>query len=590
MLHKYISPFLITICFALSLFLLSGCSKDQSASDSGYIAPDSISFEEYTSLLFQSEVTSDTLTLHYTLSQPEVYGIIDYKIALPDYSADARKQSALNIENISCGLQSYDYEVLTTEQKLTYDILNDYVSSNRSQSDYTYYPEILRPSTGFPAQLPVLLSEYHFYDRKDVEDYLTLLSLIPSCFDSVLDYETNKINEGLFLSDTQADTLIADLNTFCDNSSEHYLITTFRNKVAELSDLTAEEQASYCIENEGAFREYVLPAYEALRDFLVEHKGSGSNSAGLCYFPDGSDYYAALVYDATGSSHSIDELLEMTEKQRKSDLLAINGIAASHPGISLATDDFPMKDATPEEMLTCLSSAITKDFLPPVSTDFSVRSVDPCMQDSMAPAFYLTAPIDNISHNVIYINPRSHYEGFELFTTLAHEGFPGHLYQTTTTSASGCAPIRSILNYPGYVEGWATYVEMLSYSYAGLPEEKASLLMHNQSALLSLYATADLSIHAKGWTLSDLKDFLSDYGIDNKEAVSEIYDYIVAEPAHYLKYYIGCLEFLQLKDYAKETFGDSYSDKQFHQAVLSIGPAPFDIVKKYLKDYYRQTI
>ena len=429
MLHKYISPFLITICFALSLFLLSGCSKDQSASDSGYIAPDSISFEEYTSLLFQSEVTSDTLTLHYTLSQPEVYGITDYKIALPDYSADARKQSALNIENISCGLQSYDYEVLTTEQKLTYDILNDYVSSNRSQSDYTYYPEILRPSTGFPAQLPVLLSEYHFYDRKDVEDYLTLLSLIPACFDSVLDYETNKINEGLFLSDTQADTLIADLNTFCDNSSEHYLITTFRNKVAELPDLTAEEQASYCIENEGAFREYVLPAYEALRDFLVEHKGSGSNFAGLCYFPDGSDYYAALVYDATGSSHSIDELLEMTEKQRKSDLLAINGIAASHPGISLATDDFPMKDATPEEMLTRLSSAITKDFLPPGSTEFSVRSVDPCMQDSMAPAFYLTAPIDNISHNVIYINPRSHYEGFELFTTLAHEGFPGHLYQ-----------------------------------------------------------------------------------------------------------------------------------------------------------------
>ena len=114
MLHKYISPFLITICFTLSLFLLSGCSKDQSASDSGYIASDSISFEEYTSLLFQSEVTSDTLTLHYTLSQPEVYGITDYKIALPDYSADARKQSALNIENISCGLQSYDYEVLTT--------------------------------------------------------------------------------------------------------------------------------------------------------------------------------------------------------------------------------------------------------------------------------------------------------------------------------------------------------------------------------------------------------------------------------------------------------------------------------------------
>ena len=584
MLHKYISPFLITICFALSLFLLSGCSKDQSASDSGYIAPDSISFEEYTSLLFQSEVTSDTLTLHYTLSQPEVYGITDYKIALPDYSADARKQSALNIENISCGLQSYDYEVLTTEQKLTYDILNDYVSSNRSQSDYTYYPEILRPSTGFPAQLPVLLSEYHFYDRKDVEDYLTLLSLIPACFDSVLDYETNKINEGLFLSDTQADTLIADLNTFCDNSSEHYLITTFRNKVAELPDLTAEEQASYCIENEGAFREYILPAYEALRDFLVEHKGSGSNSAGLCYFPDGSDYYAALVYDATGSSHSIDELLEMTEKQRKSDLLAINGIAASHPGISLASDDFPMKDATPEEMLTCLSSAITKDFLPPVSTDFSVRSVDPCMQDSMAPAFYLTAPIDNISHNVIYINPRSHYEGFELFTTLAHEGFPGHLYQTAMSYQYGLEPVRCLLSFPAYTEGWATYAEYLSYQYAGLPEEVASVLACNDRVVLSLYASADIGIHYYGWNKDMLLDFFKNYGIHDENVIDQIYQLIVEDPANYLKYYVGYMNFASLEEEYRDAKKHDFSYMDFHKKILQTGPASFAILKQQLLD------
>ena len=29
-----------------------------------------------------------------------------------------------------------------------------------------------------------------------------------------------------------------------------------------------------------------------------------------------------------------------------------------------------------------------------------------------------------------------------------------------------------------------------------------------------------------------------------------------------------------------------YNDKSFHQAVLSIGPAPFDIVDKYLPAYY----
>ena len=58
------------------------------------------------------------------------------------------------------------------------------------------------------------------------------------------------------------------------------------------------------------------------------------------------------------------------------------------------------------------------------------------------------------------------------------------------------------------------------------------------------------------------------------------------EPSHYLKYYVGYLEFLELKEYAKKIFGETYSDRAFHQAVLRIGPAPFAIVKEYLPDFY----
>ena len=125
------------------------------------------------------------------------------------------------------------------------------------------------------------------------------------------------------------------------------------------------------------------------------------------------------------------------------------------------------------------------------------------------------------------------------FTTLAHEGFPGHLYQTIISYQSGLPAIRSILNYPGYVEGWATYVEMMSYHYAALREDAATLLALNQSALLSLYASTDIGIHYDGWSLADTIKFWNDYGISDPDTIAEIYRYIISEPANYLPLLCG---------------------------------------------------
>lgn len=128
---------------------------------------------------------------------------------------------------------------------------------------------------------------------------------------------------------------------------------------------------------------------------------------------------------------------------------------------------------------------------------------------------------------------------------------------------AGLHPVRFLLNYPGYVEGWATYVEMISYHYAGLDDDLASLLSLNQSALLSLYASTDLGIHYDGWSFSDTTAFWKDFGITDQTALREIYELIVEEPAHYLKYYVGYMEFVDLKEKAQETYGSAYSDIAF---------------------------
>ena len=128
------------------------------------------------------------------------------------------------------------------------------------------------------------------------------------------------------------------------------------------------------------------------------------------------------------------------------------------------------------------------------------------------------------------------------------------------------------------MEGWATYAEMCSYYISPLDKSSATLAQKNNSLLLGLYALADLGIHYEGWTLEDTISFFQRYGIEDHDSICEIYNYILGDPANYLAYYVGYLEILSLKQEA------NLSNKEFHQRILEIGPAPFSVIRKYLLD------
>ena len=204
------------------------------------------------------------------------------------------------------------------------------------------------------------------------------------------------------------------------------------------------------------------------------------------------------------------------------------------------------------------------------------------MEEHLSPAFYMIPAIDNIGENVIYINQGHMGNDLTLFTTLAHEGYPGHLYQTVFYESTDPDPIRSLMDFGGYVEGWATYAEMGSYYLAPLSREQAVILQKNSSIILGLYALADMGIHYDGWSRMDAIAFFSNYGITDADTVEEIYELIIGSPANYLKYYIGYVEFLELKKDWVEEKGEKFSQKEFHEAVLEVGPAPFEIVEDYM--------
>lgn len=544
-------------------------------------------FESYTSSLFLREVSANTISLHYTLKDPGAFGISDIPVSL-GYMGTDRAAVCASLENELSLLHSFRQNQLSRENQLTFEILEHSLNSSLKEAEYLLYEEPLAPLTGTQAQLPVILSEYRFYQLSDCEDYLELLTQVPEYFRSILEFEQAKSKAGLFMSDSNADALVKECKTFIQMGSSNYLFSSFEERLKELTLSEAEKKR--CIDtNRLHIETCVFPAYQNLIDGLARLRGTGKNNGGLCHLPDGKKYYELTVASQTGSSRTIPELRALTLSQMADDTAAIQKVLAESYKDSGKTDASSteprqniLSGTSPEEILNQLKTGLDGLFPASPDVDTRIKYVQESMEEYLSPAFYMIPAIDDMENNVIYINKGHMPDSLSLFTTLAHEGYPGHLYQTTYYSATSPDPVRNVLSFGGYTEGWATYSEMLSYYFTPLTREQALLTQRNASVILGLYALADIGIHYDGWSLLDTVAFFRDYGIRDTSTVEEIYSLIVTDPGNYLKYYIGYVEFLELKKDAIKKWGDKFSQERFHKAVLDVGPAPFDILRKYI--------
>ena len=541
------------------------------------------SFSEFCTTLFREEMKSNTMNLHFTLKDPKAAGIDSYEITLGSLSGDSPHNQARQLKKLSEELKKYSHRSLKGKDRLTCRLLSDYISRQQNLAAYPYYDEPLTPSGGVTSQLPVLLAEYTFRNTRDIKDYLGLLSQMDTYFLGILDYEQKKADAGLFMSDEACLKVIEGCEVFTEHPDDNFLIDTFSNRLNAMDGLTDTQKNAYLKQHSKVLSDHVIPAYSQMIKGLTMLLGRGHNNWGLCNFPEGKAYYEAVVSADTGCDDSVEDLFSQIAKARREDLTFCQNLLEKNP--KLASQSLKPDAALKEEnaMISRLQKEILTDFPAPPQTDVEICHVDPALSEYLAPAFYITAPIDDISHNRIYINDAKNDTDIYYFTTLAHEGYPGHLYQTICTSSYGAPEVLSLLNYPGYTEGWATYTEMQAFYYAGLDQDLASLLQHNQAATLSLYATADIGIHYFGWEKEKNAAFWSEYGVDDTATVKRITDLILEEPGNYLKYYVGYLKFRQMREQlALEN--KSFSVSAFHEAILRTGPSPFSVLEETVRD------
>ena len=310
-------------------------------------------FHSLTNTLFREEMSGDTLSMHYVLANPENYGIPGDCPSLPIYSREAQKQGYLQLKLYKKTASQIHPVFFGKDNRLLHTLLMDYLESRSKEENFPYYAEPLSPASGVQSSLPILLAEYTFRSQQDVENYLSLLEQIPAYLEGIAQYEKEKAQAGLFMSDIAADKVIDQCYQIIDFNSltndTHFLNTSFSERLLPLVEknlITPEQRTAYIQQNHILLLETVLPAYEALGDEILVLKGSGGEERGLSRLPKGKKYYTFLFSQSTGSDRSVAEVQNLLAMQLKKDTKELAALLEKSPDLSAAylEESFPQAE------------------------------------------------------------------------------------------------------------------------------------------------------------------------------------------------------------------------------------------------------
>lgn len=577
---------LLNGCQAIPEDILPSLSRPASAENSQTL------FEELTGDIFRENAASSILDRHYLMAEPENFNLSKPESLYGNADLEGLQKSSDAIAGYLDRLNAIDPDSLSPEDQLDYQILKAYLETESTCQGLELYAQPLAPTIGVQAQLPILLAEYEFYREEDIDDYFSLLEGLGAYFDQILSLEQEKASQGLMMSDDAIDRVLDSCEPYLDSSENCVLAGTFLERLDRLNRLDSAKKENYVRRHEELIRTAFVPAYEKLMEGLSRLKGSGKVQGGLCRYPDGREYYRYLVYSSTYTScRDVTTLRKTIERRIERDFRELASIVTRRQDLLDSLPDVSFAFTEPHEILRHLMEQTALSYPAPICEDYTIRYVPKALEPVLSPAFYLTPPIDRDGSNTIYINQGSASSGQDhLFTTLAHEGYPGHLYQTTYFLSTDPSPFRHLLSFGAYTEGWATYVEMESYQMdESLDQDLARLLALNSSITLGLHAYIDIMVNDQGWDISQIHNFITSYYDDpDQEFSAALYEAMVDNPSNYLEYYVGYLEFSDMREKAEEALGEAFDLMEFHRFLLDTGPVPFSVLRKGLERWIQE--
>ncbi len=534
--------------------------------------------------VFRWYATNDGYSLHMFVDNPANYQIdhASVKMTLGEFTAEDDARITADCNAFMEKLNAINREELKPETQFSYDVLHDILEDDAPDSDFSYYYEPLTEYTGLHSNMPLSFALFELKNVQDVEDYLTLLADMPRYMGQVLAYEQKRAELGMFMTEPALDKILEGCKAIIDAKDTTFLYVTFEEGIDKLTDLTPEQAKQYKDKNSSLLKNEYINSFQTLYDGLEKLRKDCRSYEEAAKFNESHKDYFELTLQAGGcNSLSVEENLEMLKSELQYLFYDFSQIAAKKPDVYDA--EINMTSGNMQQDLDYLQTLI-QPLLPVLPEhNLTLTDVPEELQGQFAPAAYVIPAMDDWKDNTIYINTAT--EDPTLLLTLAHEGYPGHMYQYVyQRSQDQLGLMQRAANFGGYAEGWAQFAEFLTIENQTKYDPDVSRFYFDYSMMINAILPAIISILVNyyGYSEAAVENAVSGFGFDGEYITPLFYNTVIDQPYYFFDYAIGYSQLAQLYRETENELGDKFDMAAFLKTYLDLGPGNFDLVREQM--------
>ena len=562
---------------------------------------DNEDFEQFLTDIFSEMVTSSYMNMHYLVTDYKSLGLEKPEPALGSFSYSLNTEQLEYYDGVLEDLHTFDYSKLSNRQQYDYDSLEYFCYSAMGEICFYRYDFILNERHNEIDDLISYFTDYTFYDEESVDDYVTMVKDIDRFMDEILVYVDDMAKAGYPMADEWIDYTQKICDDFRNKVEDNVMIVSFDRSIDALDFLSDQKKEEVKKENREVVLNEVLPAYKKVRDSLEKYRKKAKLEDYALYKFD-KDYADFLYMKTSSSNKTVDEMFE--ELGDALSLIEAEFLScyydkdAWQAALDAVSGKVTALNLVGRDALEFLKNH-TDGYLPEIGeVEYTVEELDPDVAPDTVLAYYWPNPVDNYNQNIIRTNPNNLRSGVNSFSTLAHEGIPGHMFQNVFHSKTKHNYLRRYIEFLGYAEGWAVYSSYLAFQMAKNPGEEyteegsssidydyvPSVLFYETNDYFLEYSLIDIMTNYYGYSVDQIYNYFDENSIFVKEKneVEMLRNFMLEMACSYTPYGIGYSEIVNIRENVIKKLNSSFDLVDFNEALLINGPMPYNILESYV--------
>ncbi len=552
---------------------------------------DNAEFEELLDEMFKYFISQDYLGMHFKVKDYRAYSIEKPEVSFGDLKYGVDEESLNKEIEFLNRMTSFDFDKLSSRQQYDYECMEYSFYEDISSAYFSKYSKILTDSNCLPENIFSNLCDLTFYDEESVEDYLLLLKDVDRVMKDAITYTDEQQADGVYLLDSNIDYTKRAVEGVLKNKENNPLIVTFDERIDAADFIDNDKKETYKAANRDLVINEVLPAYERFLPELDKYYGKMKpEDALLCNI--NKDYARLNIVLNSSNTREVDDIRDiLVNTINYFEITTIGFLMDDEAYNSLwEIEEDPTLPFTLEtkDALEFLRLNAYKYYPELGDTEYDAKVLDPDTAPESAIAYYYQAPIDDSNQNVIRINPNKIGGGTASYITLAHEGFPGHLFQHVYQQRNNQNKVHEVIGFTGFVEGFAVYASRDAMLYSGISEDLADASFWLNEYYFPLYSLVDILANYYGMNVDQINDYMNENVYLNyfgEDGVSGLYDFVVAMPGTYQRYGVGFSELVNYRIVVEDTMGSMFDPAEYNEMLIKDGDTPFVILNAKFNDF-----